>query len=640
MANRRLWLCCAALSALWAAISSDAAAAPAYRHFKAAIYISVDATRALEDPKVRETQYQRIASQLKFDKVYIETYRSGRFVDEASLENIKKFFLGHGIAVAGGVAFSAPERGGQFSTLDYEDPHDREQCRSAIELTARHFDEIILDDFFFYTTKSDADITAKGGRTWTQYRLEKMREVAKDLVLKPARGINPRIKVVIKYPNWYEHFQGLGYDLDVEAKNFDAIYTGTETRDPQITDQLLQQYESYLVFRYFDNVRPGGHNLGGWVDTDDIRYVDRYAEQLWETLFAKAPEITLFNWTALASAEPLVAGDRPWSSQRTSLDWQALRRAPTGAAQAGAPGWARAAGVALEQADQFLGELGRPIGIASYKPYQSSGEDYLHDYLGNLGIPIELTPVFPTQAPVVLLTESARRDGDIVTKIKRQLRAGKTVVITSGLLHALQGHGIEDIIELEYTGRRIALRNFIGAYGAGRGVSLNGPGQISRALLFPEIRFYTNDAWPLIRGVAEARGVPVLLMEHYSRGILYILNIPDNPGDLYELPRPVTQAIRSYLQGDFPVRLDAPAQVSLFAYDNGTFIVESFRPEPSSVEVSVLGAHHTLKDLVSGEVMNAESEAGNAEAKNPLLAPRTRFRMQVPAHSYRLLVAQ
>jgi hypothetical protein len=158
--------------------------------------------------------------------------------------------------------------------------------------------------------------------------------------------------------------------------------------------------------------------------------------------------------------------------------------------------------------------------------------------------------------------------------------------------------------------------------------------------LFPEIRFYTNDAWPLIRGVAEARGVPILLMERYSRGILYILNIPDNPGDLYELPRPVTQAIRSYLQGDFPVRLDAPAQVSLFAYDNGTFIVESFRPEPSSVDVSVLGAHRSLKDLISGELVSAESEAGNADARNPILAPRTRFRMQVPAHSYRLLVAQ
>src|SRR5262249_57277515 len=52
---------------------------------------------------------------------------------------------------------------------------------------------------------------------------------------------NPRVKVIIKYPNWYEHFQGLGYDLDVEAKQFDAIYTGTESRDPYITDQRSEE---------------------------------------------------------------------------------------------------------------------------------------------------------------------------------------------------------------------------------------------------------------------------------------------------------------------------------------------------------------------------------------------------------------
>ncbi len=52
-------------------------------------------------------------------------------------------------------------------------------------------------------------------------------------MLKPARAVNPNIKMIIKYPNWYEHFQGLGYDLDKEAQMFDAIYTGTETRDPE-----------------------------------------------------------------------------------------------------------------------------------------------------------------------------------------------------------------------------------------------------------------------------------------------------------------------------------------------------------------------------------------------------------------------
>ncbi|HEY6451264.1 MAG TPA: hypothetical protein VIX87_01555 [Steroidobacteraceae bacterium] len=631
----------ALLGAATACVCSTAAATSpgAYRNFRAAIYITVNSTRELADPATLERQYQRVAGQLRFDKVYLEVYRNGQFADEATLARIKKYFTAHGIAVSGGVTLAAGGHGGQFGTFDYENPQDRAECRRAVELAARNFDEVILDDFFFYTTKSDADIAAKGRRSWTQYRLDKMREVARELVLSPARAANPHVHMIIKYPNWYEHFQGLGYDLDKEAKEFDAIYTGTETRDPEITDQLLQQYESYLIVRYFDHVRPAG-NRGGWVDTYDLRYIDRYAEQLWDTLFARAPEITLFNWSAMADADAVDPGDRSaWAGQHTSFDWDEMTRPMA----AGAAGWARAAAYSLEQADRVVGLLGAPIGIASYKPYQSSGEDYLQDYLGNIGIPIELTPRFPAQAAIILLTESAAHDPDIVSKIKRQLRAGRSVVITSGLLRALAGRGIEDIAEWQCTDRRIAVHDFLEGYGAGKGTALNDPGAAALDILFPEIHFYTNDSWALLRGVAEARGIPILLMNHYSRGILYVLDVPDNIGDLYHLPQRALNVIRTYLQGDFPVRLDAPAHVSLFAYDNGVFIVQSFRPDSTRVSISVAGAHHQLTDLLSGETVAATADPGvelqprtQAQRRDPYAAARTSFPVLVPPHSYRL----
>jgi hypothetical protein len=633
----------------------------AYRNFKAAIYITVTATRQLADPKTREQQYRRIASQVRFDRVYLETYRSGQFADEGSLEAIKKFFVDKGIAVSGGVTLASNESGAQFGTFDYENEHDRAECQRAVELAARHFDEVILDDFFFYATKSDADIAAKGPGSWTQYRIETMRNAAETLVLKPARAANPHVRVIIKYPNWYEHFQGLGFDLDVEAKKFDFIYTGTETRDPEITDQLLQQYESYLVFRYFDNIRPNGGNRGGWVDTFDTRYVDRYAEQLWDTLFAKAPEITLFSWAQLASPQALEPGQRPWSAERTSLDWDAITR-PTAdgkqvgaqgsarnakvSADAAAPGWARVAGWSLEQADRFVGRLGKPIGIASYKPYQSSGEDFLQSYLGNIGIPIELTPEFPTSANMVLLTQSAAQDSNIVNEIKQHLAAGKKVVITSGLLNALLFRGLRDIVELDMPQRKVSVRDFVAGYGAGKGMSLNEPNAARDGILFPDIRFYTNDSWPLIRGVANAYGVPILLMNRYSRGVLYVLNVPDNPGDLYQLPQPVMTAIRSYLQADFPVRLDAPARVSLFAYDNGTFIVQSFRSDLTTVVLSIAGGHAEIHEVLSGESTRAEPEGSGAASRGavqggaPADSTRRTFRIQVPPHSYRVFSIQ
>lgn len=601
-----------------------------YRNFNVAIYIAARTTQQLSDPKVLEQQFARVWSQVKFDKVYIETYRDSVFVDDASIERVKQFFQRKGIAVAGGITPAKGGQGGQFGTFDYEDPAHREECKRASELAARHFDEIILDDFFFYTTKSDADIAAKGRRSWTQYRLEKKREVAENLIIKPAKAVNPRAKVIVKYPNWYEHFQGLGYDLDVEAKQFDFIYTGTETRDPEITDQLLQQYQSYLTFRYFDNIRPNGGNRGGWVDTFSTRYVDRYAEQLWNTLFAKAPEITLFSWSQMASPQKLDPGERAaWQAEPTSFQWNDMTKA-MGARDAG---WGRAAGYSLEQVDRTVGKLGRPIGIASYKPYQSSGEDFLHNYLGNLGIPIELTPTFPVAADTVLLTQSAAHDREIVAKIKRQLVGGKNVVITSGLLQALQGAGIEEVAEIEYTGRKAAIKSFLVGYGAGNGASLNEAGVEPRPILFPELKFYTNDSWPVIRGVANAKGFPLVLMNRYSKGILYVLNIPDNLGDLYDLPRPAITAIKTFVQGNFPLRVDAPSHVSLFAYDNSTFILQSYRDSATDATILVAGAgRRLLRDDA-----NVTAEPSTPRAGEPAM---TAFKVRIPAHSYQLFTYQ
>jgi hypothetical protein len=234
--------------------ASPAAKAGNYKNFTVAIYSPIGATIAMKDPQWLADHWARLTSQVKIDKIYIETYRSRQFADEATLEPIKKFFQDKGVQVAGGMALDAGSINGQFQSPCYTDPKDRQMIKDATELTARHFDEIILDDFFFNTTKYDSDIAAKEDKTWTQFRLELMDSVARDLVIGPAKAINPKIKMVIKFPNWYEHFQGLGYDLDQEPKLFDGIYTGTETRDPLLTEQHLQAYESYSIMRYFENI--------------------------------------------------------------------------------------------------------------------------------------------------------------------------------------------------------------------------------------------------------------------------------------------------------------------------------------------------------------------------------------------------
>ena len=50
-----------------------------------------------------------------------------------------------------------------------------------------------------------------------------MTEAGQTLVLKPAKKVNPNVKVIIKYPNWYDHFQGLGFDLKNDSRLFDGV---------------------------------------------------------------------------------------------------------------------------------------------------------------------------------------------------------------------------------------------------------------------------------------------------------------------------------------------------------------------------------------------------------------------------------
>jgi hypothetical protein len=412
---------------------------------------------------------------------------------------------------------------------------------------------------------------------------------------------------------------------------FDGIYAGTETRDPVFSNQHLQQYESYLIIRYFDNIAPG-RNGGGWVDPGGANYIDRYAEQFWLTLFAKTPEITMFDYRSLQS--PIRPGQRgTWQGTGTSFDYDALIKpfqlkdgkvlSPTT--------HARAAGMAFEQVDEFLGKLGNPLGIKSYRPFHATGEDFLQNYLGMIGIPMDISPEFPSDGNMILLTESAKFDPKLVQKIKGRLQTGKNVMITSGLLRALQGKGIEDIVELKYTDRKALVTDFVAGWGRNS--------KSAQEILIPQIEYLTNDSWEEISAIKGSSGWPILHRAQYSKANLYVLTIPDNYSDLYQYPADVLNRIRSVVSQDLKIKLEGPSQVGLFYYDNGTFIVESFLPEPVTIKILAKEPVASLVDLLNDETLQGTA-VSNAYFRNRQGIPERSFEITLKPHSFRVFQTQ
>jgi hypothetical protein len=213
------------------------------------------------------------------------------------------------------------------------------------------------------------------------------------------------------------------------------------------------------------------------------------------------------------------------------------------------------------------------------------------------------------------------------------LRAGKSVVITSGLLRALQDKGIEDIAEIKCTDKKFLAHQYAGGFGAGIFSTLDG--NKNADVLFPEIDFLTNDSWSLVRAEANGNGFPLLLMNRYSKGILYVWTMPENFTDFYALPPEVTTAIKNYLMRGFPVRLDGPAQVALFDYNNGTFIAENFSATVADVKISVMGNSTNLKNLVTGETLEGKLPPPHGwNWRNENIEDRVVFTVHLPPHSY------
>jgi hypothetical protein len=363
-------------------------------------------------------------------KVYIETFRGNYRADKDVLLEAKALFQRERIIVSGCVTTTQvgkPSTGWKENISCYTDVPTQEKLQSIFEFTAGLFDEVMIDDFWFTDCACpdcDAARRAKtvsiggakypvSGDTWEDYRCELMTRVSRDCILNPARKVNPNVKTIIKYPQWYDNFHERGYEVLRQTADFDRIWVGTETRDyDDARWGGTVQYEAFFIMRWLGGIG-GGKCGGGWYDwlgTTEKTYV----EQARQTVLGGARESLLFCYGGLQgdTGPGNMEAFRGAAPELLAVAKEMLKRAPTG--------------------------------VAAYKPANShpENEKRVFDFAGMMGLPLAPCHLFPTNAEAAFFSMHALKDPDFESKLAQFLLAGKPVLITDGLSARLQDRSL------------------------------------------------------------------------------------------------------------------------------------------------------------------------------------------------------
>jgi hypothetical protein len=350
-------------------------------------------------------------------RVFIETFRDGYQADKPALEHAKKRFAEAGFAVSGCITTTAiGKRSTGWSGIScYTDVPTQEHLQRIFEFTAGLFDEIMIDDFLFSDCECEACKAAKGDQSWADYRCDLMVRMSRERILGAARAVNPKVRIIIKYPQWYDAFHQRGYEVIRQTADFDITWVGTETRDYDDARWGGKvQYEAYYIMRWLGEI--GGPKCGGgwfdWLGTTE----ETYLEQACQTVLADAKEMMLFCYGGLLSSTGPANVARLRNEMPSLFELAKLVR-------------------------------GRPIrGVAAPKPPNSDAgkEAYVYDFVGMLGLPLVPTGELDPRAMAAFWPVHVLKDAKCADKLNAMLKAKRPILITDGLAEKLEGVNLDD----------------------------------------------------------------------------------------------------------------------------------------------------------------------------------------------------
>lgn len=500
-------------------------------------------------------------------KVYLEFYRGGLVTNETDLVNARDGLKTRGFSVVGGIAtvpganFGVRETG-PLAWFNYQDEKTRRDLEQVMRLGARVFDTIIVDDFLCTGDRSAASASAKGERSWSDYRRDLMVDIAQHAIIAPAREVRPDITLIVKFPQWYDRFHLHGYDVQRMPALFDQVWVGTETRGARTQRYgFVQPYEGFVNYRWLASL--AGEKLrGAWFDHGDCNAQD-FLDQAYQSVLAGAREIVLFNYADLAAGHP---GHGLLQEHRPRLE--SLAKSVTT----------------------------QPISaIYCYKPPQSDahGDMYLMDYLGMLGLPLVPVSSFPEHADVLILPTQAVTDRRIYELTDAFLAKPGILVLTTGFLaHCTTPEAwcnlagvASPVTAAPVQAKRILVDDTTARVPGGLDLG---------AALEPA------GAEVLLEALVHGKRVPFLTCMPRGNASVYVLNVHtftqadfDRVGEvllaprdlgLLNLPQPWVDSLRSALAKPLGVELRAPARVTLQPVTPGAWFIQNYNDFNADIE--------------------------------------------------------
>jgi len=263
MTMSRRWIACLLATGVLASIPARSTAQTqwekARERLDALRFESYATSRQVEQMATDEEFRARVGEAVRrmgITKMYVEVYRAGHTVPPELLVIVRDWLVRQGIDVVGGIA-TVPggdvgvRQQGPLDWFNWQNAKTQRDLEEIVRMAAGVFDTFIVDDFLCTGDVGEESDRARGERSWGQYRRELLTQLARSVLLEPAREVNPDIIMIVKYPQWYDRFHLFGYDTETLPRIFDRVWVGTETRGRNTRRfGFVQPYEGFINYRW------------------------------------------------------------------------------------------------------------------------------------------------------------------------------------------------------------------------------------------------------------------------------------------------------------------------------------------------------------------------------------------------------